>query len=657
MKILKMSFPAQVTPASTDFCFMIDISGSMSYELGNLRRQLLNAISTNLRSDDTLTILYYSGLKQCGYVLNKFKMVDADSLSLAASAIDRYLQPLGLTSFIEPLLELKNFDSDNPYFVFMTDGCENCGGRAKSIELVKEMKGRSIHFIEYGPYADHDFLVSLSEICNGTVSYAEDFENFKAKMVIHLMGSAPLYHKVESDCDFIVGMVSGEILILRPEDGVFSVPVGHDFYSIHKSETWEYTHIESVCMAIYAFALKGQSDDVWSLISRTASVKLAKLYNKAIGKAALNRFLEEVKYCAINRYELETQGYATGLSPKDDEFCLLDLLDILDSENAQFMPSHKSFTYRRTGVKREVAAPKSFEDAIDGLDMAKAAKEVVHLVLGMHDMVGFDRLEYNTERANISIKVKYPGTIDLSVHPGNKYGLTTFNTFTYRQYILVKDGMVHISKLPVVCSADLSKLPIPVQVDGFTQILDISDLPVTNKLRQKKANAREICELYTKRLVEQAKVKVFNATNQAPKSPGFIEQYGTEITDFLKSVGITEGGYSPSTIKGDVSDLYYAPLLEVKVTSFSTLPSLTSVLAKLAEKHTPSEKLMYWASMNQDPNCQKIKAKLDRKLGEMVFTTLVSRTVLPSDVEYKFDNPSGEPFVCRIQEREVEVEI
>lgn len=657
MKILKIESPLQGKLTPTDFFFVIDISGSMSYELVELRRQLKNAISTNLRQEDTLTILYYSGLNQCGYVLNKFKMVDAASLTLAGNAIERYLQPIGLTSFVEPLLEVKRFDSHNPYFVFMTDGCENCGGRSQSIDLVKAMKGRSIHFIEYGPYADHDFLVNLAEICNGTVSYAGDFENFKVKMVNHLAGCAVSYHVVEMDCDFIVGLVSGEVLILRPDNGLFSVPIGHDFYAVWKTLPWDLVNPESACLAIYAYALKGQSDDVWTLITKTGSIKLANLYNKAIGKAALNRFLEEVKYCSINTYEMETEGYGMNLAPKDDEFCLLDLLEVLDAENAQFMPSHKSFTYRRTGVKREVAAPKSFENAIDGLDLAKAAKEVTHLILGMHDMTGFDRLEYNTERANISIKVKYPGTVDLSAHPGNKYGLTIFNTFTYRQYILVKDGMVHLSKLPVVCAASLSNLPISIETDDHVQILDISDLPVTNKLRQKKANAHEICEVYIKRLIEQAKVKVFNATNQASKSPGFIEQYGPEVTEFLKSVGITEGGYNPSTVKGDVSDLYYAPLLEVKVASFSSLPTLKAATDKLPEKRTPSEKLIYWAYENQDPKCQKTKARLDRQLGEMVFTTLVSRTVLPADAEYKFDNPSGEQFVCRLNEREVEVEI
>lgn len=656
MRISKIVSPLKGTLTPTDFYFVIDISGSMSYELENLRRQLQNAISTNLRQEDTLTILYYSGINQCGYVLNKFKMVDAGSLSLASTAINRYLQPIGLTSFVEPLMEVKNFDSRNPYFVFMTDGCENCGGRAQSVELVKAMKGRSIHFIEYGPYADHDFLVNLSELCNGTVSYAGDFENFKAKMVNHLSSCSVSYHVVQMDCDFIVGLVGGEVLILRPDNGLFSVPIGHDFYAVYHSEPWDLVDPESACLAMYALALKGKSNSVWGLIAKTGSIKLAKLYNKAIGKAALNRFLEEVKYCSINVHEMESEGYGTNLAPKDDEFCLLDLLDILAATSTQFIPSHKSFNYKRTGVKREMAAPKAFEDAIDKLDLAKAAKEVTHLNLGMHEVTGFDRLEYNTERANISIKVKYPGTVDLSAHPANKFSLRVFDTFTYRQYILVKDGMVHLSKLPVVSTTNFNYLPIPIEVDGFTQILDISDLPVTNKLRQKEASAQQICEVYAKRLIEQAKVKVFNATNQASKSPGFIEQYGQEITDFLKSVGITEGGYNPSTVKGDVSDLYYAPLLEVKVASFSSLPTLKAATDKLPEKRTPSEKLIWWAYENQDVNCQKTKAKLDRQLGEMVFTTLISRTVLP-DAEYKFDNPSGEQFVCRIQEREVEVEI
>lgn len=93
---------------SAHHTFIIDCSGSMWDELSQIRKDLFNKISTMLKPNDSITIIWFSGRGEYGVLLEDYHINSATSLSKVKELIDKYLKTVGLTAFKEPIIELKN---------------------------------------------------------------------------------------------------------------------------------------------------------------------------------------------------------------------------------------------------------------------------------------------------------------------------------------------------------------------------------------------------------------------------------------------------------------------------------------------------------------------------------------------------------------------
>ena len=82
---------------------IVDVSGSMSSELAGLREQLKNILPTLLKEGDICSLIYFSDSNQYGTVFEGLKIESVNDISVMKNAIDKWLKPMSMTSFLQPL--------------------------------------------------------------------------------------------------------------------------------------------------------------------------------------------------------------------------------------------------------------------------------------------------------------------------------------------------------------------------------------------------------------------------------------------------------------------------------------------------------------------------------------------------------------------------
>ena len=86
---------AIVVTKPTNHVFVVDVSGSMSYELRNIRTQLKNKLSTTMKDGDTISIVWFSGRSDAGILKEEVEVKSLKTLSDLNDAIDRWLAVIG----------------------------------------------------------------------------------------------------------------------------------------------------------------------------------------------------------------------------------------------------------------------------------------------------------------------------------------------------------------------------------------------------------------------------------------------------------------------------------------------------------------------------------------------------------------------------------
>ena len=137
-----------------------------------------------------------------------------------------------------------------------------------------------------------------------------------------------------------------------------------------------------------------------------------------------------------------------------------------------------------------------------------------------------ESLVYNENKPNISVLVKKYGTVDLS---GSKARPATipesFPTFVYRNYAIVKDGIVNVKLLPVKASKAtmdeviflsgpeiLAYTPVfDTDTDTVEAVMNLDSLPVINQKMTDSVKADKLFDLEYRLFVAQSKAKVYKA--------------------------------------------------------------------------------------------------------------------------------------------------
>jgi hypothetical protein len=557
---------------------------------------------------------------------------------------------------------------------FMSDGCDNQWPRDEVLKAV-EKAGAAVTaatFVEYGYYADRPLLTQMAERAGGTLIHSQDFDRFEA-VFSESMGRKAASKKVSVKLPnvdvvggFAFGLADKEIPTFAVEKGAVTVPdgmdavfflsptsIGEDGGELQKiSQSLNSTApIAATYAAVSLFSTRMKPEIVKPLLKVTGDVALIDQFNACFGKQKYSEFMDATKVAAFDTSKRLAKGWDPSKVPPDDAFTVLDTLKLLASdEGNKLLLDHESFKYSRIGrgrldsaenftvaEKDEVLAlaPNlnlTFDDGgtfINAItdntvksavkakfDEIKATKVEALKFVADESPEGYpvSNLTYNEERANVSVLVKKTGSIDISKRVPSEHKKKLPNTipsFIYRNYAIIKDGLVNVDVLPVTITKatwdkiqeeqKAGRLPLDVITDTGKGIglVQLTKLPIINAKMVKAVSAKKLFEDEYALTKARAAQKVYKGVLKekfpdAKKSEGFSVLYGEDAASWLKDQGITDyNGFNPKSTVAPSVDVYNAKKLEIGLKGLSSLPTLKDVREKMAKgKLTASAALM-----------------------------------------------------------------
>lgn len=660
------------TAPDVSHIFVVDCSGSMSYDLPRMRQQLKNRLPRILGERDVMSIVWFSGRGEFGTLIESEPIRSLKDLASVNAAIDRWMRPVGLTGFVDPLNEVadltsrvsKKYPGHAHSLVFLSDGCDNQWSRAEVLKSVEKASKSvsSVTVVEYGYYAGRDLLAEMTAKAGGSHIFAETFDkyepSFEAAMQRKVSGAPRVEVKVAGDpvCGFAFSVSGDELVSYEASGGAAAVPedlpalwylsptpVGKAtgevsaVSRVKPAAPGAEPAVDAAYAAVSLYSVRMKPDVVLPLLKGLGDVRLIEQFGGCFGKQKYSEFMDAAKDAAFGKGRFD-RGWDPTKVPADDAFTVLDLLRTLSEDDGnRVLFDDPSFKYSPIGRGRvdastvltaeEQAEMQTLSAELGQTKDPKKIKEInariAVITATKGDALKFEEsakddgeegyplasLTYNEDRPNVSVLVRKEGTVNLASRlpaslRGTKVGSgvpETFKTFVFRNYTVIKDGLVNVKQLPVAVTADtvsrLTKAGIPQAALGAVEKLpsgrvkatiDLGQLPIVNRKMVKEVSARRLFELEWGLTKARAAQKVYNAFKKehvpSKKSETFDALYGAEGANWLKEQGFTDySGFSPKSVQAEARDVYLTKELTVSLKGYSTLPTLAKYREAVAK--------------------------------------------------------------------------
>lgn len=595
LAIQSLPTKAAAVPAPTHHLLAIDISGSMYSDLPKLRTHLKNKLATLVQENDTVSIIWFSGRGQVGALVEGLKIRGVADLSSLHKAIDRFLVPTGLTGFKDPLLEaeriintLRAKGGDSLVnFLFLSDGYDNQGSAKEILELCAKLEKKvdAAAVVEYGYCADRDLLTKMAEALGGKLVFSEDFESYVTAFEGSLSGSTKkvpvkLAHAV--DFGAVFALVGTSVLTFTPDAaGIVLVPEGLTtlaYFTTAKGKPYDRSkHTDAhIWASLVPLAQRLDSDKLFSVLGALGDVALVNRFASSFSKEDYSRFMEDAVAAASDPAQRYVEGYDANAVPKEDAYTVLHLLaELASSDENLVYPYHPLWHYERIGAA------------------SKAKSEEAKFVVGDRDKgYPISGLVWAEDRPNLSLRLRIEGHVTLpDTRPAGIPEMV--ESFIYRAYTIIRDGIVHTRKLPVSLTLDtFTKLHAQgllagqAWAPGRVYELTYPKLPVINRKMVRGTTAAATFAKVVELAQLKASQKVFNDYRKAvaPKvSAKFLALYGEAGMAYLAEQGVTEfNGFNPKSESVKTGDYYMATELTIAIKGGSSLPKVADVEAALA---------------------------------------------------------------------------
>ena len=601
---------------SVNHIFVIDCSGSMTYDLPKMRMQMKNKIPSLIGENDSVSLVWFSGKGEFGKLVEKVKVNDLNDLNRLNTAIDRWLKPMGCTAFVEPLKSVKELCTDNETYsmMFLTDGCDNQWSRNNIIDASSELADllSNAVFVEYGYYCNHSLLTDMANAMNGEVIFAEDFDRYEPifdgickRTVSTKRVEVEVGNPIEG---FVWSCSDNGAVTYKVENGKVRIPMDVDkiyWFTDEDAVKVDDNDLKAIYQCLGVLAIARKSAFVKSLLSEIGDVALYEQYANAFGKQNLYDFAETVKKASFDSALRFVGGKQIGCRPNTDTYTVLEVIDDIKRVGGKLALDRLS--YNRIGRQIEMsedlskAETQTLAEAIASSSSVANIKAETDKALKLaserarmkfirnSDLVRIDGFTYNETRPNISMLCHIDGKVGL---PSDApYALPSdFYTSVFRNYTIIKDGLLNINDLPIEVDDALKALwkskGVPMDEDGNVCVLHLRKMPLISERMVNAVSATALANDTYEWMRAKADAKVckgfLDAIRPSEKSATLKDKYGDECAEYLKSVGITDNGFSPKTKLAAPTDKYVGTEFAVKFKGFSTIPSYNALLKKLS---------------------------------------------------------------------------
>lgn len=532
------------------------------------------------------------------------------------------LRTIGLTGFLEPLKEVgqlvKRLPTNNiKEMFFLTDGYDNQWSEKEVLNQCKELISSvdNAYIVEYGWYCNTPLIKKMVETLNGVHLFSEDivsYESIAEKVIAEgatKKVKIQLPEKTRGGLAFYV-YNNNITIVMADEENMIAVPEDLKEYGyLADKDLTDNLSVDSLSyLALFAYASRKDAKTVYEILSKLGDVKLIKQYVNTFGKQDLIKFLDNVELAVKEESGRMVEGCDFNLVPSEDAYNVVQMIQDLMVKGNLLYTDHDAFNYKRIGRAKEVVSveervakvKEELANTTDAEALKAQAEKMVNL-LNTEDLkfeteqngkgIEISNLTWHESRPNLSVLVRREGFVQL---PKNKFEIEKLETFIYRNYTIIKDGILNMNRLPVSLTQETFEklqsnglLVGEVYEQGKVYIIDFSTLPIINRKMVKTVSAKE---LFAKQLqVEtiKGKNKVFKDYLKAlePKtSVGWKNQYGEEAVTWLSEMGLTEyNGFNPKVKSAESTDFYIGKELNVKVKGLSALPKVSDVEKLLNE--------------------------------------------------------------------------
>lgn len=592
----------------TDRILIFDRSGSMGWTL----ESLINDVAEQAKlfpDGDTFTAGWFSGSGQFGWICVGLSI--SENRDKIHDLLERYNRTVGMTNFSEILKDTeKVIDDLSPLkhkvaLTFFTDGYANQGvdniiGSLKAIAP----KISSALFVGYGDWYERDLMSKMAKATSGILVHASNLEEYRKH--------SDTFNKIEYTKKVSVKILgNAQFVFSESQNGTFtshlmdnnSVLVNEDTKNIYfltedtvKSPETDIAEFESAIYGVTKnFLQSGNYLLALDLLGKVGDVYFIDKINNSYTISEYGAVESELQEAVTNTSLRFKSGKNTNYVPKDDAFCILELMDLLaKDENVKFLPYHPSFSYKKIGrpVKTLEGYPK--------FEAAKTAESPVA------------SLTWSSKELNLSVLSRIPGTVTLDAE-APKYGLDTlFNTFIWRNYSIVSDGKLNVTKLPVKnVSEDTLKVLREnniIESENGTVVLDLARIPMINrKIAFSYTNLNDACKLVKKETALEFSNKVLGYFfKQLPedvqeKIDAVIKptEFNTAQLAYLEKFGIKkDGSFDPPSEAADSTDILTVNEFEFSIDGLKTVPKIEDVKKKVEDsknkpvKFTTSQSMM-----------------------------------------------------------------
>lgn len=609
---------------SVNHVFVVDVSGSMYDALPKMRQHIKSKLALLVKPKDTVSIIYFSSKSQYGVVFEGEKINGLSDLSNLHKAVDKFLQTLGLTGFVEPIQEAMdvakrlNHNGNINSFIFMTDGYDNQWGKAEIINKAKLLPKffASISFIEYGWYCNRPLIAEMAQVSGGAHIFSEDYKTYEPTVEKLFQNKTVKRKPVKVGSEYAFYVDNGEVVLVDADEGVVQIPEDvNALYTMSNDKEYkaQISSMDDVSkyVALYVAIHKMNADMAWLLLKSLGDVRLIKMYANCFSKQEYSTVKDAVKSCIVDEKQRFADGVDYNLVPKEDAYTVLDLLNDLMSGENFLQTNHEAFSYSRIGAKtvQKDLSQEKLEELKAKMAETKDVEEIKRLAQEMADLNTWNpiftektsekgepilNLVFNETRPNISIQIKKEGFIELPDDKVSQFSLPKqLPTHIFRNYTIVKDGILNMKVLPVTLDeGTFNQLKKENVLEGVFQanhvyLVDLTKVPLINRQMVKEVSALEFFTRHLQLQALKAKQKVFKAymDEVAPKKQAkLLELYGADAVAWLETIGVKDYGFSPKVTAEKSGDFYYSKELDVKLAGLSSLPSMKAVNDKLTKK-------------------------------------------------------------------------
>ncbi len=621
-----------------NFLILFDRSGSMTNVLPSLAQDMISQIKT-IEFGNYVSVGYFSGESEFEFILKGFKISEDSDYKTLENIILKNSSPIGMTKFSSILEEtdkiLNNLSILTPNFnlFFFSDGCPTCGSYevelSKIRSVLKKLKPNicSSLFIGYSHYINRALMSEMAEILGGSLINSFDLGSFQnylksfienssvsSKVEIHLPKSnvkreiiftinkdkINLHQEEDSSVHLNPSESENYLYFLQNQVPIESNEIKLNFDLTNPKSEIEEEIVKSLYSLSYVLIQKMQVDKSLDVLGLLGDRKFIDKANVALTNEEYSNLEQNILGGIRNTNKRFISGQKFNYVPKQDAFCLLDLVTLLSNDKkARFYPYHPSFNYNKITV-----GTKQKDDSIKFTPEENASSSLE------------DALIFHDTKLNLNLKCKINGTINL-IGDYKKHGFSeNYPTWIFRNYNLVKDSCLNVKSIPVSVSKEtFNKLVENNLISESSNYnkdtvysLDLTAIPIMNRAGNS-TSAKELCEKAFEELKLEGKIKALKYLKSEIEDSG-IKLKTTSLTDsqeeFLKNNFVTKSGFSPKVEKVESNDHYIAKEFKIKIKNFSALPSVSDMLAS-KKTLTASQSLVNEGIVLANKNMANIK--------------------------------------------------